>query len=824
MNPPPPGGQEKGSSPYSSSHPSESQNGFQAFSSSAPFQSDSRFPNTTQYNAQPNTMQYNAQYQAQMAHLAQGYGQQPQQQAYQQPWSEGQSYTNYSTYYSQNQYSRNDRDTSTSIYSSQPNQHYGYYHGAQSGQPNTAFQAPPTAYTNYSNYNDLIKQYQASQGYSVSTPAEGEKGNSSLKSNESGIQQQQGGHEHYQYYQSSQTQPPPPSSNSSSYFNQQHNSSSNYSNQNQTSKNNSTVSVRDDNSFGTKHSERNLGNKPLDQREGYETHEREKRQRESRWDSRNNAQKQGSFMSKSETLEKSSNSEGSQYPPSLVEYVNKCVIPHKKDKAKVSSIQEQLSELINKHKHEIYTFPWHELPILQPFRNIDSYGKNNPTKGQKQWLGFQNQNKKRGLLSSETGKSSVIVREDSNENRGSNFSAPRKQKIVNNSEVYGMNNDTNFSNTTNMLSDKEREKLERRSKRFSVSQSQDTRRMKIDPSEESSRSFSFSESSSKKFGKKRKANELELEIDHNIIHTPSEEQKPIVGTCMTMYKEYVRATDIPDPSEIRPAHILQKWLNHLKGKWEEGTGYKWDSSGILQNDLSPKILTYTSILNVVSDPERKKKLSSDYDFMLSQLKAIRNDMNAQRIEGLLYIDLYETHAKIALQCGDTNEFNICQTKLNEAYNESMVGSERTHFEFLYYRLLYCIFEDSNSVLKIMNSLTKEEKAHLWIRFALKIRETLATRNYHLFFLLFLRAPGMGKFLIQQYINRERVKALRLIIACFRPTVHIDFLAKELGFGEGIINDDALDQCKDFCSSVGCKFVTENTELDCKNSLLDPSKI
>lgn len=63
----------------------------------------------------------------------------------------------------------------------------------------------------------------------------------------------------------------------------------------------------------------------------------------------------------------------------------------------------------------------------------------------------------------------------------------------------------------------------------------------------------------------------------------------------------------------------------------------------------------------------------------------------------------------------------------------------------------------------MAELTTEEKANSSVQHALSVRSALATNNYHRFFQLFLSAPNMGGYLMDQFIERERVKAL--VILC-----------------------------------------------------------
>lgn len=49
-----------------------------------------------------------------------------------------------------------------------------------------------------------------------------------------------------------------------------------------------------------------------------------------------------------------------------------------------------------------------------------------------------------------------------------------------------------------------------------------------------------------------------------------------------------------------------------------------------------------------------------------------------------------------------------------------------------------------------------------VQHALMVRSSLAKGNYHKFFRLYENAPNMGGYLIDQFVNRERIDSLIVI--------------------------------------------------------------
>lgn len=213
----------------------------------------------------------------------------------------------------------------------------------------------------------------------------------------------------------------------------------------------------------------------------------------------------------------------------------------------------------------------------------------------------------------------------------------------------------------------------------------------------------------------------------------------IKGTSETVEKEYLRLTSAPHPSTVRPEPVLKRALQLVRDKW--------------------------------------KAEQCDYIYACSQLKSIRQDCTVQHIKNEFTVLVYESHARIALESGDINEFNQCQTQLHELYEKLIPGQA---IEFLSYRVLYSVYvalqakkaDATNTgqlaMYGVLSSATgsKQLREEPAIAHALAVRAAVSMNNYHRFFQLFVDAPNMAGYLMDPMVPAMRLRALRTICKAY----------------------------------------------------------
>jgi hypothetical protein len=112
--------------------------------------------------------------------------------------------------------------------------------------------------------------------------------------------------------------------------------------------------------------------------------------------------------------------------------------------------------------------------------------------------------------------------------------------------------------------------------------------------------------------------------------------------------------------------------------------------------------------------------------------------------------------------------------LRQLYQHGLTGHP---LEFAAYRILYLLhtrnrsgarrprircfaLDDAHTEMNAMLSgLSDGERLDPGIRHALEVRAAMATSNYHRLFKRFQDAPKMGAYMIDHFLDRERVAAL-----------------------------------------------------------------
>lgn len=247
-----------------------------------------------------------------------------------------------------------------------------------------------------------------------------------------------------------------------------------------------------------------------------------------------------------------------------------------------------------------------------------------------------------------------------------------------------------------------------------------------------------------------------LSIDPN-IH--------VKGTCTVIEKSYLRLTSAPDPSLIRPPHILKEALSHVKRKWAA---------------------------------------EEDYEWACDQLKSIRQDITVQGIKSALTVDTYQTHCRIALEEGDMNEYNQSQTQLQQLRKE---GLRINTDEFMAYKLLYLLSKgEPYEVASALSRLTQPELKGDNTSHALEVIKSYRASDYHTFFSLYTNAPSMSGYLMDFCVNKVRTAAFTTILRAYAPSIALDFIEQELAF-------PSHQECKAWCKKQGG--VLDGYSLDTK---------
>jgi len=186
-------------------------------------------------------------------------------------------------------------------------------------------------------------------------------------------------------------------------------------------------------------------------------------------------------------------------------------------------------------------------------------------------------------------------------------------------------------------------------------------------------------------------------------------------------------------------------------------------------------------------------------------------MIIQHIKNDFTLKVYETHARIALERHDLDQFNQCQTQLVLLYADGFKGKEN---EFLAYRIIYLSLQnikyDIVDLLKEVKNKTGLRNVPE-IKHAMNLRKALNESNFFEFFKLYKLAPNMGSLLIEPFLNKYRMKALQVISVGYFTETSLDFVLEKLAFTNREI-------CVKFMEENKITLTEDKTKIKCKESL------
>lgn len=251
-----------------------------------------------------------------------------------------------------------------------------------------------------------------------------------------------------------------------------------------------------------------------------------------------------------------------------------------------------------------------------------------------------------------------------------------------------------------------------------------------------------------------------------------------LGTCTTVEKEFLRLTSAPKESEVRPLHILQKSLQNVKEKW--------------------------------------KTRVKDYDWVCRQMKSIRQDLKVQHVETLFTANVYETHARIALEQTDLGEFNTCVAQVMTLFSkDGLEEDELIVDEFWCYRILYdTLFATSSYELaKLLKQLSLKERSRVATSYALQVTMAVQSFDWVQFLKLYDTPPAktMAAYLMELLFTRVRSQSLAIICSAFGPTkLPLSEVMKTFRWEE-----DEGASCRRFLDKINV--VVDKNYIDCKQS-------
>ncbi len=216
----------------------------------------------------------------------------------------------------------------------------------------------------------------------------------------------------------------------------------------------------------------------------------------------------------------------------------------------------------------------------------------------------------------------------------------------------------------------------------------------------------------------------------------------VQGLSQSLEKSYFRLNAPPNPDEVRPQAVLERAIEHVLAQCAAGKPYLWGSD---------------------------------------QMKAIRQDCVVQHITNNFTVNMYESHARLALQHADISEFNQCLTQLLHLY---AAGHDGNQCEFAAYRVLYAMYTQSDTAIsRALQEMTPEQKESAAVQHACKVQLAESIGNYAGYIQLYATAPNLNSHIMDRCLHRVRNEALRVMARAFRPNLRLTYVQRVLGISD-----------------------------------------
>eukprot|EP00900_Chrysochromulina_parva_P005406 jgi/Chrpa1/14867/Chrysochromulina_OHIO_Genome00003861-RA len=244
------------------------------------------------------------------------------------------------------------------------------------------------------------------------------------------------------------------------------------------------------------------------------------------------------------------------------------------------------------------------------------------------------------------------------------------------------------------------------------------------------------------------------------------------GQSQALEKAYTRLTSMPVASDVRPLPVLRQALELVQRRWA---------------------------------------VERDYAYAREQLKAIRQDLTVQHLgadgaRSALAVQVYETHARLALRSDDLDELSACLEALVPLHAAGAhYGAIRTtnaaRAEFGAYRMLYAgvhrpaaLGSELGGIVCGWDAAVRDDPAILQ---AWRVILAWQRGDWGGVLAEWPRMANEGAGLLRPKLPLLRERALRLLCRAYAPSLPMSFLCRGLGWGP-----DQAAECEAWLRSEG----------------------